>query len=118
MVRGLRPGARNSRLQRRWPLPLPPEDRRKHAMADLFGLLLAAGGMGPDVEPHLQDVRDGRAVADDCGAEDRLPKGGNTHINVRPLFGAFRRKPHLFQNVAVEALEIEVLRGAVYEAES
>jgi len=39
--------------------------------------------------------------------EDRLPESRHADIDVGPEFGAFRRQPHAFENVAVEAFEIE-----------
>jgi hypothetical protein len=85
-------------------------------VADFFSLFLAAGWMGADIEPDLQDVGNRNAVADDRGSEHRLPEGGYAHINVSPVFCAFGRKPHAFEDVPVEAFEIELL-DALHEAE-
>src|ERR1700679_3875491 len=74
--------------------------------------------MGAYVEPDLQNVGNRNTVADDHGAEDGFPEGGNAHINIRFLFSAFRGESDPVEDLPVQAFEVEVRRNAVHETES
>jgi hypothetical protein len=68
-----------------------------------------------DIKPNLKNVAYGDVIPSDNTAKNAFPISGNAYVDIRFRFVCVPRKSQVFQDLGVQALQIERRLHPVYE---